>query len=451
MKFSKFALFIFLNISLFPACKKHEKNTETTDDYSRRQLFVWNKKLNDVIIKDIFTPPVSSRIYAYTNIAAYEALVPGNPDYVSLAGQLNGLKELPKPEINKKYYFPLASIIAFSTVSQKLVLSHAKIDAYEKEYLDEIRQSGLDHELLQNSLAYGREVGKHIIEWMKKDGYAQVKSMPRYILTNKLGDWQPTPPDYAQAVEPHWGKIRSFALDSSAKFKTALPTPFDTIPKCQFYKESMEVYNVSKSIKGETLDIARFWDDNPNTADIVGHVTYYKQKLSPGGHWLSITSHVVKDKNLTLMESAEAYTLVSIALADAFINCWAEKYRMKTIRPETYITQYIDPDWVPTIQTPPFPEYPSGHSVISGSASAILTNMFGDTFAFTDSSEVPFGFKARTFKSFYAASEEAAISRLYGGIHFMPAISNGVKHGREIGNYIAKNVKTRKISQAYLH
>jgi hypothetical protein len=450
MKFSKFILFICFTISLFPSCKKQQQNAEKTDDFSRRQLSVWNKKLSDVIIKDIFTPPVSSRIYAYTNIAAYEALVPGNPDFVSLAGQLNGLENLPKPEINKKYYFPLASIIAFSTVSQKMVLSHSKMDAFEKEYLEEIRQSGLDEELLQNSLTYGREVGKHIIEWMKKDGYGKIKSMPRYVLTNKFGDWVPTPPDYAQAVEPHWGKIRSFAIDSVTKFKLDSPTPFDTLKGCQFYKESMEVYNISKFIKGDTMNIAKFWDDNPNTADIVGHVTYYKQKLSPGGHWMAITDHVVKSKNLTLMESSEAFTLVSIALADAFINCWAEKFKLNTIRPETYITQYIDPDWVPTIQTPPFPEYPSGHSVISGSASAVLTKMFGDAYAFTDSSEVPFGFKARTFKSFYAASEEAALSRLYGGIHFMPAISNGVKHGREIGSHIAKDLKTRKTTEAYL-
>lgn len=451
MRIHQLALFFFLLIFIVSACNKKETDVESLDRFSQQQLLVWNKKLSDVIVKDIFSPPVSSRIYAYANIAAYEALVPAYPDFVSLEGQLNSLNGIPKPDKDKKYYFPVASIVAFSTVTQKLILSHKEIDAFEKTYLDQIREKEIDEEVLKNSINYGKEVGKHIVDWMKKDGYAQVKAMPRYVLTNKFGGWLPTPPDYAQAVEPHWGKIRPFAIDSSTQFKIADPTPFDTTTTCQFYKECKEVYNISKPIKGDTLEIAMYWDDNPNTATVVGHVTFYKQKLSPGGHWLAITSDVIKTKNLSLMEGSEAFTLVSISLADAFINCWSEKYRLNTIRPETYITEYIDPTWVPTIQTPPFPEYPSGHSVISGSATAVLTSMFGDSFAFTDSSLVAYGRKPRKFSSFYEASEEAAISRLFGGIHFMPAITEGVKHGREIGTYISKNIKTRKTSQAYLN
>lgn len=429
---------------LFHACKQKAASNEKLEAFSRSQLHAWNNKLSDVIIKDIFSPPVSSRIYAYTNIAAYEALAPGNPGFVSMAGQLNGLSQPPRPDASKAYYYPVAGVIAFSTVSQKMVLTGREMESYEKTYLEQVRELGLEEEILQNSVEYGRKVGKHILEWMSRDGYAEVKAMPRYVLTHHFGGWEPTPPDYAQAIEPYWNKMRPFALDSASQFKIEDPTPYDTVSSCQFYKESMEVYSICKNIKGDTLDIALFWDDNPNTPLIVGHVMSYRQKLSPGGHWMAITANALKTKNASLMQSAEAFSLVSIALADGFINCWHEKFRLKTIRPETFINRYIDPEWVPTIQTPPFPEYPSGHSMVSGSASAVLTSILGDSFAFTDSSEAAFGLPVRKFESFYAASEEAAISRLYGGIHFMPAIMNGLKHGRDIGSFVVKKIRTRK-------
>src|SRR5688500_6116951 len=115
---------------------------------------------------------------------------------------------------------------------------------------------------------------------------------------------------------------------------------------------------------------------------------------------------------------------------DGFISCWDEKYRSRLVRPETYINEYIDEDWVPLLQTPPFPEYTSGHSVISSASAVTLTKLFGENFSFLDSTEVEFGLKARSFNSFKEASEEAALSRLYGGIHYRPAVEHGITEGR---------------------
>lgn len=450
MTLSKIALSISISfLVLISGCNQRETDLKQLDSFSQYQLSDWNTKLSDVIIQDIFSPPVSSRIYAYANIAAYEALVPGHPEYISLAGQLNGLSEVPKPKADKKYYYPLAGIIAFSTVSQKMVLSQAEINTYEKKYLEGIRETGLDDVLVQNSIEYGQEVAKHILDWMKKDGYIQMKALPRYVLSTDPGEWIPTPPDYTQAIEPHWGIVRTFALESASQFKLDPHTPFDSLPGSLFYKECMDVYK-SNSTSGDTLDIAKHWDCNPNASYTMGHVMSFTQKLSPGGHWISIAAYATKSKNFSMMQSAETLALLSVSLADAFISCWNDKFKIKLIRPETYINRYIDPNWQPALQTPPFPEYPSGHSVISASASTVLTSLLGDSFAFVDSAEVQFGLPPRNFTSFYAAADEAAISRFYGGIHFMPAIINGVKHGREIGNYIAKNIKTRKATQAYV-
>jgi membrane-associated phospholipid phosphatase len=165
------------------------------------------------------------------------------------------------------------------------------------------------------------------------------------------------------------------------------------------------------------------------------------KKLSLGGHWINITKICCIKSSATLVKSAAAYLYTAIALYDGFIACWYVKYRDNLIRPETFINANIDAHWKPLLQTLPFPEYPSGHSVISTAAAIILTGFFGENFSFADDTEVPYGLPVRHFKSFMAAANEAAISRFYGGIHFKDAIVNGQKLGKEIGDYIVKKFR----------
>jgi hypothetical protein len=429
---------------LFLAACEPQQDLAKLDAFSRHQHIAWNKKLTNVVVRDIFTPPVCSRIYTYPNVAAYEVLVSAHPEYQSLSGQLNGLKDVPQPDKNKEYYLPLSSMIAFATVAEKLVISVEEIDKYRTEYLKEIEKVGIKKEVLQNSVEYGEKVGAHILAWAGKDGYRESKAMPRYVLTNAPGEWQPTPPDYMPAIEPHWNTLRSFALDSASQCRPVSPTAFDSLPKSKFHEEAMEVYNAVKNLDEEKLAIAKFWDCNPNVSTTKGHATFFNQKISPGGHWMSIAAIAAKGKNMDLMQTAETFALVSISLADGFISCWDEKYKVKMIRPETYIERYIDPNWDPVLQTPPFPEFPSGHSVVSGAAATTLTHLVGDSFAYTDSTEVEFEMPPRQFKSFYQASDEAAISRLYGGIHFRPAIALGSAQGRKVGECVLAKIHTRK-------
>jgi hypothetical protein len=134
-----------------------------------------------------------------------------------------------------------------------------------------------------------------------------------------------------------------------------------------------------------------------------------------------------------LRKTALAHALTAIALADGFIACWDEKYRSNRVRPETIIQQVIDPTWRPLLQTPPFPEYVSGHSVASHTAALLLSRIFGEAFSFEDNTEVEFGLPVRRFQSLKQAAEEAAISRLYGGIHYRDAITAGEWQGRQVG------------------
>lgn len=404
------------------------------------------KKLTDVIVHDVFSPPVASRVYAYPSIAAYEVMQQVDPSYQSMADQLNQFLTPPQPEEGVAYCYPLASMRAFLKVGKALIFSEEKIAAFEEELMAEFKTMGVPESVMERSIAYGDAVAEHVMNYSKTDNYKETRTYPKYTIPKDPAKWKPTPPDYMDGIEPHWREIRPFVLDSAQQFSPPPPTAFDLDKESTFMKETMEVYNALKvedeAEKEERLEIARFWDCNPFVSNHAGHVMFATKKITPGGHWIGITEIACKKVNASLLESVHAYARVSIALADAFISCWDEKYRSNLIRPETVINIYIDEEWRPALQTPPFPEHTSGHSVISRSAAITLTKLFGDDFAFTDTVEDEYGLPIRSFNSFLEASEEAAVSRLYGGIHYMPAIKYGVEQGEKVGKFINSRLQT---------
>ena len=216
-----------------------------------------------------------------------------------------------------------------------------------------------------------------------------------------------------------------------------------------FYKELKEVYDIGKEIaeegdSSEKIQMAQFWDCNPYVSVTRGHLMFATKKITlRAPHWIGITKIAARKTDSDFNKTVYAYTKASISMADAFISCWDEKYRSNLIRPETLINQHIDDNWQPVLQTPPFPEYTSGHSVVSGAASVALTDIFGDDFAFDDDTEVPYGLPMRSFESFQKAADEAAISRMYGGIHYRAAVEVGVKQGRDLGNYVVEKLKMK--------
>lgn len=431
-------LSVFFLISCQNNRGSYDKEAAANPELFHRSL----KQLTDVIVYDIFSPPVASRIYAYPSIAAYEVMIHKNPGYQSMAGQLHELTEVPKPEPEAAYCFPLASIQAFLTVGKALIFSEEKMDEFKDKIYRRYKDMGVTGSLFKRSVAYGNKVAEHILAWADTDNYKETRTYPKFTINDDSSRWQPTPPAYMDAIEPHWNKIRTFLLDSADQYIPTPPTPFSLKKESQFYKELMEVYETGKNLTDEQSAIAEFWDCNPYISHQQGHVMFATKKITPGGHWMGITTIATRVEKSGFMETIEAYTLVSIALADAFISCWDEKYRSELIRPETVINQYIDETWAPLLQTPPFPEYTSGHSVISAAAATALTHLFGESFHFVDTIEVEYGLPPRTFASFFQASDEAAISRLYGGIHYMPACKIGVEQGRQVGKFIIDHLIT---------
>ncbi|HEU4632080.1 MAG TPA: vanadium-dependent haloperoxidase [Gemmatimonadaceae bacterium] len=401
------------------------------------------RDLTSVIVYDIFSPPQASRVYAYASIAAYETLRQGDPAYRTLAGQVNGLAPVPAPDSGVAYSLPLAGVHAFMTVGRALTFSRARMDSLRSAMDERFRRSGIPAPVYARSIAYGERVAQHILAWAAADSFVQTRGYPKYTVTAEPGRWVPTPPAYMDAVEPNWGRLRPFVLDSGSQFRPARPIPFDSTPGSPFFQQARDVYETGRGLTSEQRAIAAFWDCNPYVMHVQGHAMFATKKITPGGHWMGITAIAARQSGAGLVESAEAYARTAMAIADGFISAWDEKFHSNLVRPETVINAYLDEGWEPMLQTPPFPEYPSAHSVISMAAAAVLADQFGDRVAFVDSTEAAYGLPPRSFASFEQAAREAAISRLYGGIHYRRSVEAGLGQGRQVGTLVLQRVRTR--------
>jgi hypothetical protein len=422
------------------SCHKEESPIVVTP----QQLHSSIDKVTEIMIHDIFSPPVASRIYAYPNIAAYEIISLNDDRYTSLVGQIHELTPIPSPDTSKPVNSALAALIAHMDLSRRLIFSENKMEAF-RDSLYALWSTQNKREF-EASKAFGLQVADHIAAWMDKDNYKQTRTMPKFTVnTDEVSRWQPTPPSYMAGIEPHWSKIRPFVIESADQFKPVPPPPFSMEEGTDFYKEVKEVYDISQKMteegdSSEEVQIAKFWDCNPYVSVTRGHLMFATKKITPGAHWIGITKIACKQSESDFDKTVYAYTKTSMAIADAFISCWDEKYRSNLIRPETLINEHIDENWKPVLQTPPFPEYTSGHSVVSGAASTILTDVFGENFSFKDDTELPYGLPVRTFSSFKKAADEAAISRMYGGIHYRAAVEVGVKQGRDLGSFLVNKL-----------
>jgi hypothetical protein len=426
------------------SCK--EKNNTYQSVFNDPLLYCKTvKKLNDVVMENNFPPMIASRNYTYANIAAYEVLAACNPTaYQSLGGQINGLAPLPPMDtVNVNYQ--LASLLAFIKIGNAVTFPEGSMMS-EYDILKHIADStGMPEAMIQKSVALADSVAACIMRWSKKDNYAETRSAAKYTVIDTPGRWIPTPPAYMQALEPHWAEIRTIGLDSANQFIPPRPVPFNMTDKnSAYYKEVVALKNTIDSLTDEQKHIAEFWDDLNTRLNVSGHVQFLSKKFSPPGHWMNIVGIAAQKANADFGTTVYAYTLTSICIFDGFIQCWDEKFRSNTVRPETVINKYLDAEWRPFLQTPPFPEYTCGHSTISSAAAEGLTHVFGDHFAYTDTSEMEFGIKNRSFTSFRQAALENNWARYYGGIHFHSSCIISTEYGKKVGQFIIGKLKMKK-------
>lgn len=431
----KVICFFPLLLLLISGCnQKKAKNLPGADILFQNQY-----QLTQVIIYDVFTPPVASRIYLYSSLASYEAIKFVKPGYTSITAKLNDFKPMPVPEKGKPYNFTLAATRAFFTVVHKLVFSIDSLNAHEvKTYSD--FENSLDKETYNRSLSFGESIGDAILARAKDDGYIKSRGKPKYLGSEEPGKWRPTPPDYLDGVEWCWNTMKSLTLDSSSQCIIPRPPVFSTDTNSVFYKGLKEVYTINKNLTEEQKLIATYWDDNPFVIEHSGHLMFGNKKITPGGHWMGIADIACKQSKADEVKTAQTYAITSIALFDAFIASWDEKYRSSFVRPVTVINEILEKGWPPFLQTPPFPEYPSGHSAITRSAATVLTKLYGNNFAFQDTSDLHYIGLQRHFDSFVQAADEASISRLLGGIHFRLSVDEGAEQGKMVGEIIIKKL-----------
>jgi PAP2 superfamily len=426
------------------SCKQKGEYTKFTHDPLLFSKTVY--ELNTVVMGNNFSPIVASRNYLYASIAAYEVIAGGYPNqYNSLAGQLKDLKELPKPDTTKKIDFEFAAILAYCKLGEAVTFPAGSM----KDYVDSMKQlatdNGMPDDILKNTVAYADTVSAVILKWSKKDNYAQTRSAPKYNVLDSPGRWVPTPPAYTSAMEPHWNLIRPLVMDSAAQFIPPPPYKYDMTNKnSDYYKEVLLIKNAIDSITPEQKQMADFWDDNPFKLNVSGHVQFGTKKFSPPGHWMSIAGIAAEKAKADFGTTVYAFAITAIAQFDAFIQCWDEKFRYNTARPETIINKYLDPNWQPVLQTPPFPEYTCGHSTVSAANAEALTHVFGDNFSYTDTTELEFGIQSRSYKSFRDAAIENNWARFYGGIHFHHSCLVSTEYGKKVGELVVEKLKMKK-------
>lgn len=399
-------------------------------------------QMSAIMIHDVTNPPLAARFFAYTCLAGYEVISENDASLPSMHGKLNGYPAISQPGQLVGYDVSLSAILCMMETSGKLQPSGFLMAKYEEKFIDSCRRIGFSNRVIDSSVQYARLLSKKVLAYAKSDKYNRISNFTRYTPPTKPGSWVPTPPAYMAPVEPYFNTIRPFTLDSASQFLPVEPAQFSADKNSLFFQYAWQVYKEGGTgLTPEHRAIAGFWDCNPFAVQNNGHMLIGLKKISPGAHWMGITGIASNQVKKSFSEAMKIHTAVAIGLTDGFICCWDDKYRTNRIRPETAIRKYIDPNWRPLLQTPPFPEYISGHSVISSASAVILTHYFGDKFHYTDNVERKFGIRPRSYTSFIQASNEASMSRFWGGIHFKDAIEKGILQGNSVGNLVLAKLK----------
>lgn len=399
-------------------------NGQSIDGASIYQL---NWALTQTMIPDGVNPPLASRFYVYPNLLFYRVLV---DDDLSNNQYFEQIRQFPELKIDK-HDIPVEvlGVAVYSNLVKQMVYRPALFDSLSsplKSHLEEKYPTADFNEAEKISLS----ITKEALEWIESDNYNKVRAMPDYTPNEQLSSWVPTAPNYYDALEPNWPSMNALLNLDLSDLILSVPVEFDTTRGSDFYNSVMHVYSTVKEATDSQYLTAKYWDCNPLQTHVDGHHMINSQQMTPGGHWIGIAGIASQKAGLSLKEASRVYSDIALGLYEGFRLAWTTKYKADLIRPETYINKYIDQEWRPLIETPPFPEYTSAHSVISMTSAVLLEQHFGESFELKDTMETHFGLEVREYNGFIEAAEEVSISRVYGGIHYQFAVDDGMKQGR---------------------
>ncbi len=397
--------------------------------------------INMTMVHDVISPPAAARYYAYTSLAPYCIVAAHSKRLPTPQHLVKGFTtDLRLDTVKAAYDYRLAAYYSMLEAARLLLPSGETLGEEEANFLQAQARQGVAPGVLSQSVRVGKLAAAAVVKFSKGDHYGQLSALKRYTPVKAEGSWYPTPPAYFEAVEPNWKTIRPLVIDSARQFRPAPPCAFSKDTTSAFYHEAIAVYKISKKLTSEQLEIAQFWDCNPFAINTSGHMAIGFKKISPGGHWMNIAALVARQQKVGFDKTVYVLCAEGLTLMDSFISTWEAKYASNRIRPETYLNKYVDIKWQPVLQTPPFPEYTSGHAVVSNASAEVLTYLLGDKIAYVDDTEIPFGSGQRPFTSFRQAASEASVSRFYGGIHYLDSINSGNEQGKKLGRYIVATV-----------
>lgn len=439
LKFSaKQLLLLLFAVILFGACKKTElavsnnNKAETYDyivannlhasvatDWYKLQLRFLLKK-NSSLTNGVF--------FGYIGIGLYESIRNGNPNAISFSNKLYQMPAMPSIDNNKKYNWEESANAAMADLTRKFFVGittadSTSIDSLENAYNQKYNTSSED---FLRSQSFGKSIAAAIYSWRLTDDINFTNT--GYVAPSFPGAWVPTPPFYINPpVLPYIGSASTYLEKDLEDVAPAFPIPYSENVNSRYYKIAKELYDISKNLTTEQMTIANYWIDQ---GDGIGY--------TPAGHDMSIVTEAIEQSGANLLKAAEAYAKAGIAERDATIICFRSKYKYTLIRPVSYIQKVIDPSWLPFIVTPPHPEYPAAHAVVTGSVMQAASGVLGYQTSFTDHTYDFRGWAPRNFSSLFDAAEEAGVSRLYGGIHYHISIHTGLNMAKVIGARIGE-------------
>lgn len=431
-----------LMLGLITACDPDGKEVTflpTADEYDSAMVQDW-MDLSLQLTKETagYTPPVAARMFGYVGLALYEAVRPGIPNGLSMGGQITDLQvsDIPQHDPNLEYHWVLVGNAALAEIVSACYAPASEqnkflVASLEQKYREQFRNKVHDG-IIERSIAHGKAVAKAVAAYANRDGQElcyQTNFPASFTAPTGAGLWVPTPPAFQKIpMQPFWGKVRTFYPNNANISSVPAPPTYSTSKTSPFYQQALEVYTAVKNLTDEQKVIAEYWSDDPG------------KTFTPPGHSISIARQVLEKESASLAKAAETFARVGMGVHDAFVACWNAKFTYNLMRPVSYIKDQIEAGWNTHLTTPPFPEYTSGHSTQSGATAQILSDLFGYNYAFTDRahmSRTDINGRPRNFSTFFDFANEAAISRLYGGIHYRVGNEEGLKLGLRVGKNIS--------------
>lgn len=430
---------LLLNCFCSFAIQKEDKSKSITLEIHQRYLTEAFELTKNTVG---FSAPVAGRSYSYFAISMYESSVEQFPELQSLSNQLNGFQRVTwKKEGQAINWSLVADAVDFEVLSylyrnmppsnlEKLNTLH---DSIQRKVSKKCSSSVRTY-----SLNYAHELAQEIIAWSKLDGADDCfdKNFPEsYVPPVCEACWKRTHPGYIVAMQPYWGSNRPHIKTSPDVAKECKVFPFSTDTSSVMYQEAKNVYINSLTKNPEYEVIAEFWDD---ASGFTG---------TPAGHFFSIAQQMSKKYKLSCDQTLELYVKLGIAINESFIQVFKYKYQYNLIRPISYIHKYIENQFNTRLATPPFPEYPSGHSMQSGASTQVMKSFFGNEILIEDATNnfrKDIDGRTRIYQSFDEMAEEISISRFYGGIHYKRTLDESLLLGKKMGDFIVETVKCRK-------